>query len=109
GPGLYLVNVADLPEFRDVYRALVMVGFYNLNPASMRAAQAPDQDGLLSPDGGNIASVFKRIQHERPGVKERIDGYLSSIVPEVAAVDHDDAGPWETLKFRRPLKGSGSH
>src|SRR5260370_36998321 len=111
GPGLYLVTAAaaGLPEFRDVYEALRRMGFYNFSPATMRGAQTPNADDLLNSDGGNIASVFRRIQHSQPEVKGRIEGYLSAIVPDIVAVDYDEPGPWETLKFRQRLPGSGSH
>jgi hypothetical protein len=42
---LYLVNAAGLPEFRPVYDALLSMGFYNLNPETMKEPQSPDARG----------------------------------------------------------------
>jgi predicted ATPase len=105
---LYLVNAAGLPKFRGVYDALLMMGFYNLNPESIKALQSPDAGEILHRDGGNIASVIGRISHQQPEVKERIKTYLASIVPGVTDVNRVGLGPKETLEFRQKVSGSKS-
>ena len=55
---LYLVNASGLPEFRPVYEAFSQMGFYNLNPVSIRDLQQPDAGLLLNRDGNNLASVL---------------------------------------------------
>jgi predicted ATPase len=105
---LYLVNAAGLPEFREVYDALSMMGFYNLNPESIRSLQSPDAGELLRRDGGNIASVIGRIGAEQPKIKGRIKKYLETIVPGVTDVGRVSLGPRETLEFRQKVFGSKS-
>ncbi len=105
---LYLVNAAGLPTFRSVYDALLTMGFYNLNPESMKALQSPDAGEILHRDGGNIASVIGRIGNDRPPIKERIKEYLATIVPGVTDVSRIPLGPKETLEFRQKVHKSPS-
>ena len=105
---LYLVNASGLPEFRPVYDALLMMGFYNLNPGSMKALQSPDAGAILHRDGGNIASVIARIEAEKPELKERIQSYLATIVPGMTDFGRRSLGPKETLEFRHEVAGSAS-
>jgi predicted ATPase len=106
---LYLVNAAGLPEFRDVYDALLTMGFYNLNPESMKALQSPDAGEILHRDGGNIASVIGRIGVDQPKNKDRIKGFLATIVPGVTDVNRVSLGPKETLQFRQKVSKSATH
>jgi predicted ATPase len=102
---LYLVTAAGLPDFREVYDALVTMGFYNINPESMRALQSPDAREILRRDGGNIASVIARIEATNPNLKERIKSYLTTIVPGITDVGRVSLGPKETLEFRQQVEG----
>lgn len=103
---LYLVNASGLPEFRPVYEAFSQMGFYNLNPASMRDLQQPDAGLLLSRDGSNLASVLAAMSAEQPELKRHIEDYLSKIVPGVRGVDARSIGPKETLEFKQTVTGS---
>lgn len=103
---LYLVNASGLPEFRPVYEAFSQMGFYNLNPVSMRDLQQPDAGLLLSRDGSNLASVLAAMSAEQPELKRRIEDYLSKIVPGVRGVDARSIGPKETLEFKQTVAGS---
>jgi predicted ATPase len=103
---LYLVNAAGLPDFREVYDQLTSMGFYNLNPDTMKALQSPDAGELLRRDGSNIASVVARLSSERPQIKDRIKSYLGEIVPGVTDMDRASLGPRETLEFRQEITGS---
>lgn len=103
---LYLVNASGLPEFRPVYEAFSQMGFYNLNPASMRDLQQPDAGLLLSRDGSNLASVLAAMNAEQPELKHRIEEYLSKIVPGVRGVEARSIGPKETLEFKQTVAGS---
>jgi hypothetical protein len=105
GDRLYLVNAAGLPEFRPVYEALSRMGFYNPNPDSVRDLQLPDSGELLTRDGSNIASVLAQME-KQPGVKQRIEEYLSKVVPGIEGVDHEVLGPRETLMFRQKVVGA---
>jgi len=102
---LYLVNAAGLPEFRPVYEALSRMGFYNPNPDSVRDLQLPDSGDLLTRDGNNLASVLAQME-KHPGVKKRIEEYLSKVVPGIEGVDHEVLGPRETLMFRQKVVGA---
>jgi predicted ATPase len=103
---LFLVNAAGLPEFRPVFDNLSHMGFYNLNPEAMRDLQPPDAGELLERDGRNIASVVGRLARVDVPRKERIEEYLSKVVPGVRGVDHKILGPKETLEFRQEVAGS---
>ena len=103
---LYLVSASGLPEFRAVYDALASMGFYNINPEAMKELQSPDAGEILHRDGGNIASVIARLSDDKPGVKNRIKEYLTTIVPGITGMDRVGLGPSETLEFRQEVVGS---
>ncbi len=103
---LYLVNTSGLPEFRPVYDAFCSMGFYNLNPDRIRDLQPPDPGRLLTRDGGNLAAVFAQLGERSPAAKQRIEEYLSKIVPGIRWVEHRSIGPKETLEFGQNVAGS---
>lgn len=105
GDRLYLVNAAGHPEFRPVYEALSRMGFYNPNPDRVRDLQLPDSGDLLTRDGNNLASVLAQMERH-PGVKQRIEEYLSKVVPGIEGVDHHALGNRETLEFRQKVVGA---
>jgi predicted ATPase len=82
---------------------LSSMGFYNLNPESMKEIQSPDSGELLHRDGDNIASVVGRMSNDE---KERAEAYLSKIVPGIEGVDRSTLGPRETLEFRQLVEGA---
>jgi predicted ATPase len=103
---LYLVTAAGFPAFRPMYDALLAMGFYNLNPESIKELQSPDAGELLHRDGGNIASVVARLGADQPNVMTRIQGYLSTIVPGITEVERVSLGPRETIQFKQRVIGS---
>jgi predicted ATPase len=103
---LYLVNASGLPHFRPVYDAFSNMGFYNLNPDRIRDLQSPDAGKLLTRDGGNLASVLAQLEARSPTTKQRIEEYLSKIVPGVRRVEHKIIGPKETLEFGQDIAGA---
>ncbi|HLW77420.1 MAG TPA: AAA family ATPase [Bryobacteraceae bacterium] len=103
---LYLVSASGLVQFRPLYDALSRMGFYSLNPDSIRELQSPDAGDVLARDGHNIASVVAQLQKHRPERKERVEEYLSKVVPGISAVDPRVVGPKETLEFRQQMTGS---
>jgi predicted ATPase len=102
---LYLVNASGLSAFRPVYEALSRMGFYSLNPDSIRDLQSPDAGELLARDGGNITSVLAQLERNSPSRKARIEEYLSRVVPGVHGVKVREIGPKETLEFRQQVAG----
>lgn len=103
---LYLVNASGLPAFRPLYETLSRMGFYSLNPDRIRDLQSPDAGELLARDGGNITSVLAQLSKHSKARKERIEEYLSKVVPGVHGVDVKVIGPKETLEFRQQVAGT---
>ncbi len=103
---LHLVVASGLSVFRPAYDALRAMGFYNLNPDTIREIQKPDAGELLRRDGSNLASVISRLAEDRPDVKRRIQEYLSQIVPEIEDVQRVAIGHHETLQFRQKVPGA---
>ena len=105
---LYLVTAAGLPEFRPVFDALSRMGFYNLNPDQIRSLQSPDQGEILARDGRNLPSVLQNLSRSANGVseaKQRIERYLSRVVPGVEGVDPKRLDHMETIEFRQRVVG----
>ena len=84
------------------------MGFYSLNPDRIRDLQSPDSGKLLARDGSNLASVLAQMEAQNPAAKQRIEEYLSEIVPGVRRVEHLAIGPRETLEFGQDVAGSQS-
>ena len=99
---LYLVNASGLSEFRPVYDAFSRMGFYSLNPDSIRDLQDPNPGDVLLRDGSNLTSVLAQLP---PSVKKHVEEYLAVVVPGVHAVDVKGFGPKETLEFRQDVAG----
>ena len=97
---LYLVNASGLKEFRPVYEAFSRMRFYSLNLDKIKDVQAPDPGDLLTRDGSNLASVFKKLS---PSVKERIKEYLATVVPSVDKIEARKYGPKEGLVFTQTI------
>jgi predicted ATPase len=107
---LHLEYAGGLPEFSDVYDALLGMAFYSFNPESMRKIQDADANAgeILDRDGGNVASVVGRIAREQPELRKRILEYLALIVPGVTSVDRKDLAGFETIEFTQQIPGSDS-
>ncbi|HEY2730416.1 MAG TPA: AAA family ATPase [Polyangia bacterium] len=104
---LYLVTASGIAEFRAVYDALSMMGFYSLNPAAVRALQTPDRGEILKRDGANLASVVERIAHANGGaLQQRIEEYLAQVVPGIEGVETKKFGHMETIEFRQRVQGA---
>lgn len=103
---LALVSVSGLTAFRPVFDALSAMGFYNLNPKSMREPQKPQDGRLLKPVGENIVSVLGHLERVAPERMQIIREYLQTVVPMVHGVERKQIGPLETLEFRQDMAGS---
>jgi len=103
---LYLLNASGLPEFRPLYDALSLMGFYNLNPDKIRELQSPDPGNILAGDGSNITSVYENLSRDHGAASQRVADYLSEVVPGVMGVDVKMLGPKQTLEFRQMVAGS---
>jgi predicted ATPase len=96
---LYLTKASGFDPFREVYDALTSMAFYNLNPEVMRAPRSPSSGDVLQRDGANIASVAKRLREQQPEEMDRLNIYLSTIVPDMVGLETESLGPYETLVF----------
>ena len=105
---LYLVNASGMRELRPVYDALSRMGFYNLNPDSIRDLQDPDSGELLARDGSNLAAVYKRLERDDRARVDRIEEYLARVVPGVSGVEAKSLGHKETLEFRQAVTGAAN-
>ena len=102
---LYLLTASGYEAFRPVYDALAGMGFYNLNPEQIRELQSPDPGDLLDRDGGNITSVLNGMKSRSPANAERVNQYLSKIVPGMVGVESKILGPKLILEFRQQVRG----
>ncbi|EDY46420.1 AAA family ATPase [Streptomyces sp. SPB074] len=105
---LYLVAAAGIEAFRLVYEGLSGISVFSLNPDVIRRPQTPDSGEFLHRDGSNIASVLHRLERSKRGMddKDRIQNYLSLIVPGMRGVTRSDLGNWETLEFSQDVPGA---
>jgi predicted ATPase len=103
---LVLPLMASVPPFRPVHDALSRMAFYNLNPDRMRDLQTPDPGVALARDGSNIASVLAEIGQRQPATKQRIETYLSKIVPGIKSVESQSIGSKEAIAFRQVSVGA---
>lgn len=96
---LYLVTASGFPQFRPLFDQLSTMAFYNLSPALMREPIAVDSRSLLLGDGRNIGAAFARIEKIHPGKKQRIEEYLSAILPGLTRVERYLIGSRESVEF----------
>ncbi len=105
-PDRLLLQLASARSpFNEVYSALVSLGFYNLNLRAIRELQDPDVGDLLLSEGANLAAVIERIDQNMPHIAERLEQYLSAVVPGVRGVSHKSLGPKETIEIRQEVAG----
>lgn len=103
---LFLTAVSGTRVFRPLFDALSGMGFYSINPALVRELQAHHSGDILERDGGNIASVIKRLENDNPKALVRIQQYLREVVPGLEAIHYKSLGPRETLEFRQRVPGA---
>lgn len=99
---LMLVAASGQPAFRPVFDALSRIEVYNLNPSQIAALQRPDPGELLRRDGSNAASVLQNLD---AASAQRVNEYLSRLVPGVQSVEPKTLGLQETLEFRQVVAG----
>lgn len=105
---LYLAQVSRIREFLPVYQALSGMRFYSLNPQAIRHTQ-PLRHGeasFLESDGSNIANVLHYLEKRSPDCKQRIEEYLTFVVPGLAGIGSKSQGAAETVEFRQRIAGS---
>ena len=101
---LYLVAASGIPAFRPAYDALAGMVFYNLNPETLRVLKLAEGSDVLSPNGGNLARVLRRIGEQTPDIKRRIEEYLTVTAAGVTGVTVEDVSSFEILQFSQQFK-----
>ena len=96
---LALPLVAGDARFQAVWRFLVGMQVYRIDPVLIREMQDPDSGARLSPDGSNAASVMREIQRESPDTWKRILELLETIVPGTVGLQTKKLGNMLTLEF----------
>lgn len=100
---LYLRAVSAEEGFNEVWGALTRMGFYNPDPAALRALQDPDPRALLRRDGSNLPSVLRHLERNAPKRLARLQEFLERIAPGIRKVEPETLGPKETLVFRQQM------
>lgn len=103
---LYLVYAAGFPAIRKVFDGLRSMAFYHFDPTAMKSFQPTDAGEVLRADGSNIASVLARMQEFGPDVASRIQGYLSTVVPDITGVSVAQSNGHSALRFAQLVSGS---
>jgi len=99
---LFLVAASGIDAFRPLYEGLSRIGVYNLDPRRIAAMQQPDSGEILRRDGSNAASMLRRLPSS---ARQRINDYLSRIVPGVSSVDPKTFGGKDAIEFRQSVAG----
>ena len=105
---LYLARMGRIGPFDAVFQHLSGMAFCNPNADRIRDLQAPDDGQLLRRDGGNLASVLRRLETTAPEWKARVDSYLHAMVPQLAGVEPRRLGPMVTLQFLQGTPDAGN-
>jgi transcriptional regulator with XRE-family HTH domain len=79
-----------------------------LNPERIRDLQVPGMGDMLARDGHNLSSVLGQLESRAPGLKQRLEEYLSQVVPGLQSVRTERLGPKETLEFTQETRGSSA-
>lgn len=79
------------------------MGFYNLNPETIRDLQTPDAGEVLRRDGGNLASVLSVMKKDHPETRDRVVEFLAKVVPGVQDVSVKHVQKKETLEFKQKV------
>lgn len=104
---LYLSMMSGYDEIHPHFKVLESMGFYNLSAKAMGQWQPAAPGRTLKDDGSNIASVFSNLPAK---TQNRINQYLSGIVPETTSVQAKAIAEGQTLQFTqanpasKPLK-----
>jgi predicted ATPase len=107
-PNALALNVlSSVEQFASARAAIASFGFYSFNLQKVRDLQNPDAGITLSRDGGNLASVIRRMQSQDPKALARVVEYLAAVVPGTRGVGPRTFGPMETVEFRQDVSGEG--
>jgi predicted ATPase len=100
---LYLPVASVQQSFAPLFAGLRGMQFYNFEPEIMRRPQSPTTGAVLGRRGEHLGDVLGALNHS---YKERVDAYLSAIVPGISSIEKYHAGQYVTVAMRA---GTGSN
>ena len=84
----------------QVGRAIMGMNFYNIVPDAFRKpTNMPSLSKILAENGGNLPAVLQRLATQRSESTQRIEEYLTRIVPTVGSVRARLVGGMQLLEF----------
>lgn len=98
-PDAALLGRLGMSPFIDLADSLRWMGFYNVQPAAIRALEKPLAGELLRKDGSNLASIVRGLEHLAPSAFLRVQEYLGNIAPDVRHFEIVPYGEYETVRF----------
>ena len=98
---LVLPLVAGRHPFRQVHDALSGIRVYKIDPLVLQNPQSPDEGRRLLANGGNAASVLKRLGRHSPEELSNIRDLLAAIVPSMVDVTPTAQGNKLSLEFKQ--------
>jgi predicted ATPase len=105
-PDRLLLSVIGSQPFLDLSAGLRASGVYNFHPPAMRQHQPTSASPVLARDGSNLARAIEGLREIEPQTLERINAYLTAMVPEIERFKRVKRGDLETIRFwLTPTKG----
>jgi len=93
--------------FLPVFQILRGMRVYSIEPSKLREMQDPDSGASLKRDGANAASVLEDIKRRMPHDIQRIEQFLSTIVPGISSVSTTRHGQKLALEFTQKWDETG--
>jgi predicted ATPase len=98
---LWLGNAAVTDEtFAGVLHALSSLTLYTPDPARIAEPQRPAPGDALLPDASNLGQILGALAATRPEVQQRVDDYLSAIVPGALGIDERPLDAYSSVQLR---------
>jgi predicted ATPase len=102
---LLLPLFGALPNFAPFLGALENMQFYHLDPAVIRQPDTESQDAVLGSMGEHLPDVLGALDEQHGVTKERVDRYLSVIVPGLLSINRTYAGQYVSLEMLQKIAG----
>jgi predicted ATPase len=96
---LYLPLTANQAAY-SLSQGLASMRFYSFALDALREPARRAEGAALDFRGEHLADVLAALAAVRPGLKHRIDAYLSAIAPGIEGVDSYSVGGYMTVVFR---------
>jgi predicted ATPase len=89
---LYLPTASALPNLAPLYRQLRSMAFYDLDVVALRRPEPEAEGSRLTALGRHLPDVLGQLAAEARPAKQRLDDYLTAIVPGIRGIDRQYAG-----------------